>query len=186
MVKKENIMKKLLWLSKIARNILIILCVFTVYNNYRIFTYDYNDQFSAKTEEILFDSREEFETKLNRYDVKPKRVQTTDDSELDGKVKVKLALEIKAVDFIRQYLDLESGIIVQDDLGNDYSINNFDDRYGEDGSLIQAWRYNGKWKKYLYLTLHIPREAKEITVTFDRFGYNFEFTTPVSGGEEHE
>ena len=52
--------------------------------------------FGGRTEEILFDSRAEFETKLNRYDVKLKRVQTTDDSELDGKVKVKLVLEIKS------------------------------------------------------------------------------------------
>ena len=189
MVKKENIMKKLLRLTKIVRNLLIVIVVYMLINNHNSTKKWQEYEFkTAKNTQILYDNTHDFETKVDRYNISLERVQAADDGRFDGKKRVKMLFEIKAFDIYKQYLDLEHAMCITDDMGNSYYLNDFAEREREDSnaSVNYAQRRGGSWKKQLYFTIYVPHEASELTVSFDRFGYNFEVTTPISGGEKHE
>ncbi|MBQ6933156.1 MAG: hypothetical protein IJN37_02080 [Clostridia bacterium] len=189
MVNRENKLKKLLRLTKIVRNLLIVIVFYILINNHNATKKWQDYEFKTdKNTEILYDNTHDFETKVDRYNVSLECVQAADDGRFDGKKRIKMMFEIKAFDIYKQYLDLEHAMCITDDMGNSYYLNDFAERERDDSNapVNYAQRRGGSWKRQLYLTIYVPYEASELTVLFDRFGHSFEVTTPVSGGEKYE
>ena len=84
MVNRENKLKKLLRLTKIVRNLLIVIVVYMLINNHNSTKKWQEYEFkTAKNTQILYDNTHDFETKVDRYNISLERVQAADDGRFE-------------------------------------------------------------------------------------------------------